>query len=118
MLVDQAVDRVIKSRHGHAKMIGKVLLPYQLHGLDGFGPERRVRFVSGGSIVKLEKVGSTEGLAVKKLEGRLLPGAIDQSGARVGSAAEGRIVVVAESQIQNEVFSEVNFVLSVNGKYI
>jgi hypothetical protein len=94
------------------------LLPHQFHGLDSFGPERRVGFVSGGGIVKLEKVGSTEGLAVKELEGRLLPGAIDESGARVGSATKSRIVVVAKAKIQNEVFAKVNFVLSVNRKYI
>src|SRR5580692_2637849 len=112
------MNGVIKGRHGHAEMIGKVLFPHQLHGLDGFGAERRVGFVSGGVVIELEKVGSAERLAVKELEGRLLPGAVDQSGARIGSATKSRIVVVAEADIQNEVFAEVNFVLSVDRKYI
>ena len=112
------MDGVIKSRGGQPEVIGKVLLPYQLHGLDGLGPERWVGFVSGRIVVKLKQVGSAKGLAVKKLEGCLLPRIIDQSGARVRGAAKSRIVVVAKAQIQYEVLAKVNFILSVNGKYI
>ena len=99
-------------------MVGEVLLPYQLHGLDCLGPERWVCLVSGRIVVKLKHVGGTKGLAVKKLEGCFFPGIIDQGGARVCSTAKGRIVVVTKAQIQYEVLAKMNFILSVNGKYV
>ena len=73
LLADQATDGVVKSRDGHAEVIGKVLFPYQFHGLDGFRPERRIGFVSGRIVEKLKQVGSAKGLAVKKFEGRFFP---------------------------------------------
>src|SRR5271154_1753641 len=98
-------------------MMCEILLPDRLHGLDGFGLQGRIGLVSGSGVVELEKIGGAEGLAVKKLEGTPLPRAVDQSGARVGSAAKCGIVVVAQAQIQNQIFAQVNLVLRVKGKY-
>src|SRR4029077_1978117 len=56
-------------------------------------------------------------LAVQKLKGGLVPRSKDEGGTRVGRTAECRVMVIAKSQIQDEVFAEVNFILGVSGKY-
>src|SRR5208282_3526447 len=69
LFADQVADGVVEPRNGHAQVMGEILLPYCLHGLDGFWLERGIGLVSGGGVVELEKIGGAEGLAVKKLEG-------------------------------------------------
>src|SRR5579862_167484 len=99
-------------------MTGKVLLPYQLRGLHGLGPERRVGFISRNSVEKLKIIGSAEGLAIKKLKGCSLTRAIDQGGTRVGSSSKDRIMVISKTEIQNEAPAEVDLVLSIDGGYL
>src|ERR1700722_2561002 len=111
------MDGVIKSRNGHLEVVGKILFPHQFHSLNCLGPERGVGLVSGGIVVKLKHIGSAKGLPVKKLEGCFNPRIIDYSGARVRSTAKGRIMIVPKPQIQYEVLSKVNFVLSISRKY-
>jgi hypothetical protein len=56
-------------------------------------------------------------MSVQSLEGCFLPRIIDQGGPRFGTAAKGRLVIVAQPQIQYEILTKANFILSVNGKY-
>jgi hypothetical protein len=57
LLADQTEDGVIESRNGQTKVMGKILLPYQFHGLHGFRPESWVGFISRRIVVKLKQVG-------------------------------------------------------------
>src|ERR1700733_14995120 len=99
-------------------MLGKVLLPNHLHRFDGLGPESRVSFVSWRVVIELKQIGSAKRLGVKKLEGRFFPGIIDQCGPRISGAAKSRIVIVANTQIQDQVLPETDFILGINRKYI
>jgi hypothetical protein len=97
-------------------MVGKVLLPYQLHGFDGFGSQRWVGLVSGRIIEKLKQIRSAKGLTKQRLEVCFLRRAIDQGGARIRRTSKQRITVITNAKIQYEVTTKVNFILSIGGK--
>jgi hypothetical protein len=57
-------------------------------------------------------------LAVEKFEGGSFERSVDQGAARIGGAAKQRVAVVAQPQIQDQVFAEVYFVLATDGENI
>jgi hypothetical protein len=114
LLRDEVVDVVVEARGRDAEPAVEIVLDDDFRSLVRLGPQARVGFRDVRLLpVQLVRVGRAERVAVQHLQRRRSLGIVDQRHPGVGRAAEGLVAIVADAQVQQELWMYRDLVLCI-----
>jgi hypothetical protein len=115
-LGNQVVDLKIEGGEDASEILEQALLPDEFIHVDRLGLQVRIGFRGKSPILIIELVGigSPEGTAVKGLQGGSLQGIVDQGEPWVGGPSEAIVMVIPQTNIQNQALEKADFILGKN----